>query len=460
MMATRYILAMFGGFALAAVLQAQTPRPLAVLGPPTVVPDSAPTVTRTPAFLPDPPPEPSVVPASMRPSALGAPGDASPYSQCRSPVQLPDHWTEPCPCGPSGCFWVDGQYLLWATHGSPLPPLVTGAPPTSAAPVPGALGNPDTVLLYGNGQVNNGLRSGFRVDAGFWLDDAHTWGMDASFFYLDPTSNGFDAASKGTNVSLFRPIFNTITGAPGVEDVASLKDGIVGQVGVLSRTLFLGGDLNLFRPLCCSDECGCGYRVNVFAGYRILALTESLEVQENLTTLDLAGAPNGTILVDDRFRTTNVFQGGQLGVAGEWWQGNWFVGVRGLIALGDTHQSVDINGLTVTQATGGPPVLLNGGLLALPTNIGHYTRDVFTVSPAGSVKVGYSWNDHVRTWIGYDIIYWSSVVRPGNQVDLVVNPNAVPPPIGPPFTPARPSFTFNGSEFWVQGVSFGLELLF
>jgi hypothetical protein len=337
---------------------------------------------------------------------------------------------------------------------------VTAAPANSTAAVPGALGNPDTVTLFGNNRVNDGLRSGFRLRTGFWLDDCQTWALEATFFYLDPASRGFSAASDGTTLSLFRPFFNTVTGQPGVEDVSNLADGIVGQVGVRTKALFLGGDLDLRRQLGqCGDGCrGC--RIDLLGGYRAEGLSEDLQINENLTTLDLAGNPSGTILVQDRFRTRNLFQGAQLGLDGEVWQGRFFAGFRGLLAIGLTHQTVDVEGVTQAQAPGGAPVAQAGGLLALPTNIGHFHRDPFTFSPSLGLRVGCEWTRCLRTSVGYDFIYWSSVVRPGNQIDLVVNPNAVPPPVGPPFIPARPAFEFHGSDFWAQGLTLIVELRF
>jgi len=34
------------------------------------------------------------------------------------------------------------------------------------------------------------------------------------------------------------------------------------------------------------------------------------------------------------------------------------------------------------------------------------------------VELGYRWNDHWQTHIGYDLIYWTHVARAGDQIDL------------------------------------------
>jgi hypothetical protein len=68
----------------------------------------------------------------------------------------------------------------------------------------------------------------------------------------------------------------------------------------------------------------------------------------------------------------------------------------------------------------------------------------------------------VRAFVGYDLIYFSNVVRPGNQIDTTLNLTGSPA-ISPsiPFSgAARPAPIFITSSFWVQGINFGeLHLL-
>jgi hypothetical protein len=122
------------------------------------------------------------------------------------------------------------------------------------------------------------------------------------------------------------------------------------------------------------------------------------------------------------------------------------------VALGPTQQMVNIQGSTLVNGT----TRLEGGLLALSSNIGHYSRDVFTVVPEVGLNLGYQLTDHLRLFVGYNFLYWSSVVRPGNTVQRAINPNLLP---GSTVMggPDRPAFAFRGSDFWAQGVSFGLE---
>ena len=115
------------------------------------------------------------------------------------------------------------------------------------------------------------------------------------------------------------------------------------------------------------------------------------------------------------------------------------------------HQIVLIDGVTSSTASG----TQRGGLLALPTNIGRYSRDSFAIVPELGLKVGYNFTDRLRGFVGYDVLYASNVVRPGDQVDTFVNSSFLPP--GPGVGAPLPRFQFRQTDFWAQGVSFGLE---
>ena len=113
---------------------------------------------------------------------------------------------------------------------------------------------------------------------------------------------------------------------------------------------------------------------------------------------------------------------------------------------------------TTTTVPGQASNIYTGGLLALPTNIGTYTRNQFTAIPSIEARVGYQLTCHWRAYAGYTAIFWGDVARAGDQIDLVVNPSQLPP--GTLQGPARPAFAFHDSNFWAQGINVGLELRF
>jgi hypothetical protein len=206
--------------------------------------------------------------------------------------------------------------------------------------------------------------------------------------------------------------------------------------------------------------------VDVTLGYRYVQLDDDLGIREELTTTNyvqtVPATPQGSFLIQDSFRTHNTFQGGELGLVFQTRQGRWTLEAAPKIALGNTRESVTINGSTTTTDANGnvtnPNMNPNGGLLALKSNIGDYQRDVFEVVPQTSLKLGYQLTPRLRATAGYDFLYWSRVARAGSQIDLAVNPNEVP---GAPQTrapgPPAPTFTFQDSGFWAQGLSFGLD---
>jgi hypothetical protein len=349
--------------------------------------------------------------------------------------------------------------LLWWIKDGNAPPLVTTGPPGSG----GVLGAPGTRTLFG-GNLGYDERPGARFTIGSWLDCDCTKGIELSYFFLDGGSKGFGAASSTAVLS--RPFFNVVTGLPDAQVVAF--PGVAsGGIRTSSDSSLQGADLNMLcnlccRPACCPTDCcatdcsrHAGFRLDVLAGPRWMQLNEDLIITEQLT--DTATGTSFTVV--DRFETRNNFYGGQIGARAEWQRGRCFVNLLGKVALGVTQQTVRISGTTVFAEPGAEPSVQQGGLLALPTNIGSYSRNAFSVIPEFGVNVGCQVTDRLRAFAGYTFMYWSNVVRPGDQIDLAINPTQLPTAAGPGTLvgPARPAFAFRDTDFWAQGISVGVE---
>ena len=97
--------------------------------------------------------------------------------------------------------------------------------------------------------------------------------------------------------------------------------------------------------------------------------------------------------------------------------------------------------------------------MALPSNSGRFVHGRFAVVPELDVRLGYQLSRHARLFAGYTFLYWSEVVRAGDQIDTSLNATQVPVvrPAGPLLGPARPAFSFHGTDLWAQGGTFGLE---
>ncbi|MCI0680974.1 MAG: BBP7 family outer membrane beta-barrel protein [Gemmataceae bacterium] len=358
-------------------------------------------------------------------------------------------------------WWLSADYMLYQLQGSPTPPLVTAAPFASASAIPGALGNPDTTVLSGGERLGGDWRSGVQVRAGCLRDCC---GIDMGFFYAGDQADDFTAGPSDSFI-LTRPFINVDPNTPGTPlpdaQLVSAPGVVNGTVGVAAESQILGGELNLRCPLCCrSDDDPCsprGWRIDGLAGYRIVSLTESLGVTENLVVASAdVGIPAGTrFLINDRFGAENMFHGGQLGVAGELWRGRWSLDGRAVVALGGICREVDIAGATTVTVPGVGSVTAPGGFLTQPTNIGRRHSSGFAVVPAASVAAGYQATPRLRLVTGYEFLMVTGVARPGDQVDLTVNTSQLG---GSPLAgPARPAFVERTSSVVLHGIRFGIE---
>lgn len=382
------------------------------------------------------------------------------------------------PHGPVGRVWMRFEYLGWSLKADQVPPLVTTADLAAVPPgaIPGALNVPGTAILFGSGDLNMGFFSGGRVTLGWWWDPCERLGMDGSFFILQQQNKTFSAASDaGGSPPLFRPFFNTHAFDPNLqafipsEDVqlVALPGVIAGLVDVRASTRMLGADLNFRKNLWHRPYNGrTSWWWDGILGFRYLRLDEALTISEDLIGLDLSPAPGTRFIVMDRFSAINNFYGPQIGLIGEVRWRRIFINTSIKVAIGGTAQRVEIEGETyvIPPAGAGPAQALPGGLLARPSNIGSYNRNVFSVVPELGVQVGLQVTDHLRLFVGYNLLVWTNVQRPGAAVSRVVNGtylqrsgNGGPvPPVGREATFFIPSST----TFWAQGVTAGLEWKF
>jgi hypothetical protein len=357
------------------------------------------------------------------------------------------------PCGPPGKIWGDAEVLLWWMRGTNVPPLLSVSPPGTPRAAVGVLGAPGTTVAFGGDQPNQDLRVGGRVTAGMWLNCEQSAGLEAYYFQLNTQASG---TAAGSPALVGRPFFDAATGRPNAELVSfpGLVNGNA-QASVSSGGLLGAGLLGR-----CNLCCACNYRLDLLAGYRFLYLTDRIGINEDLTSTDVtqAAAPLGTrILLTDRFSTRNTFHGFDGGLAGEYRWGNWLVQGKATVALGDSREVADISGFTTVASPGLPATTMPGGFLALTSNMGRHSRDAIAFVPEIDARIGYQLTPGLRLYASYTFLYWSQVLRAGEQIDTAVNPGLLPPPLAGA-TPLRPAFTFNGTGAWVQGVSLGLEL--
>jgi hypothetical protein len=354
---------------------------------------------------------------------------------------------------PTASFYLRGEYLLWRTKADQVPPLVT----TSSNPNDfGFLGNPTTQVLFGGGNLDRNTSQGGRITAGYYLDECGQTALEVSGFILGQESARFMASSAQYPV-IARPFFN-LNQNQEFSQLVAFPGVSTGNVQINAPSRMWGAEANLRCNLC--SDCNC--KVDALGGFRYLDLNESITIQENLQGLAGAPAPftNARTTVVDRFATHNQFYGGQVGLDAELRRGRWSLDLLGKVALGDTHQRLTIDGSEQIVAANGTVSNFRGGLLALPSNIGRYNRDRFSVVPEVGISLGYQLTEHLRLSVGYNFLYWTNVLRPGNQIDRVVDVTQIPNfniagvnPVGQ----NRPAVPFKESDFWAQGLTVGIE---
>jgi hypothetical protein len=204
--------------------------------------------------------------------------------------------------------------------------------------------------------------------------------------------------------------------------------------------------------------------VSLLGGFRFLQLDEGLDITETsqVNPSLAAGSPlfgGSTIKVSDSFETHNDFYGAQVGTQAELCLGPAFVDVLGKVALGATHETVNIHGVTAITAPGGTTTTTPAGFLAVGSNSGDFSRDVFAVVPEVDVNVGWQITRYLRASVGYSFLYCSSVARPGDQVDLGLSGTQIPTDtrFNPQTGPSRPSVPLKDTDFWAQGINFAFE---
>lgn len=350
--------------------------------------------------------------------------------------------------------WGSVEFLMWWGKGTHLPPLVTTSPANTPQAQAGVLGEPTTTILYGDLMSGDDLRAGGRATFGIWLDPEHNVTLGGKFYGLNSERQAFFAASTGDPI-LARPFFNTQIGQQDALLVAfpGLTEGNI-SVDHESDN-FMGAEA--FFEIMMHRE--CNRRVDLILGYHYLRMDDSLTINSFSAVTEIGGVlPQGTTFdLTDRFSTENEFHGGEIGLKSKMARGCWSFDGLLKTSLGNQRQQVAIDGTGVINVPPGPDAPLNGGFLALPTNIGVYERNRFVLIPEAMLNLTYHHTPCLSFHAGYNIIWMTESVSSGDQIDLTLN---LSQQAGPLVGAARPAFPFRERDYWVQGINFGVNLDF
>ncbi|HMP02392.1 MAG TPA: BBP7 family outer membrane beta-barrel protein [Gemmatales bacterium] len=401
-----------------------------------------------------------------------------PGGAAEPPVMAPAPSPAPASLLPQGCdglcdpccepprFYAGVDYLLWQLKSQPVPiPLVT----TSNVNDSGIIGQPSTVILGGNSNLGYNWMSGVKVSAGYILDHDTGWAIDGNVFFILRKERRHDfLADDNGNPVLAVPFQDAQTGEER-SLVYSIPGEFTGGISFSGGSRLSSGEVNLVMPISSSER----FRIDWVMGTRYVDLSENIQISSFATVLP--GAPGFTVGgvnvgpestagdVND-FHTRNQFFATQFGLRAEYAVADGLtVRVFGNVALGVNDQNIAVNGTTFVQpASGAPPTLFLGGLNAVATNIGRNDKNQFAFMPEAGIQLGYWMTDAIRLTAGWQFLYINRVVRPGDQLDRVINRSYVPQSsafLGPA-EPFRPLVPFKTTSFWAHGMSVGFEVRF
>ncbi len=341
--------------------------------------------------------------------------------------------------GPIPKSWHSGELLLLRTKSQHVPPLLTGNP--YAVPT---LDNPNTILLLGGGRNNPPGSVGARFALGWTLDPAHRTGLEISYLFTDTRTS--HTAVGPTRWHLGRPVINPNTGS---EDVIPVNTPwMPGRFEAWASTRIQSWGVTALTNL----HAGESLRINGLIGYRYFMVNEGFRFEQSTEFRGIDTAYRSSSA--DQIDAHNRFHGGELGLRTEWDRGRFSVQLDTKVSLGRTVEVVRISGQTIGASdglAGASTHTFPVGVLGQPSNAGRYSQSHFAALPEGGLKLGFQLTERTRFSVGYTVFYLSDAVRPGDQIDRVVDLDQ-----SGGFA-AGPLPLFARSDYWVQGVSLGMD---
>lgn len=405
--------------------------------------------------------QPVIQPVSGYPAApLGA-GYATVGAPLTPMVAGPIDYAAAPSCPAPSCeqpqrFFLEAEYLLMFVDDAPVPfPLVTQGTPA---------GNPNfngVSVLFGGRDEEFDLFSGGRIRGGVALGAQGQWRLEGNAFYLPEDETVYSIRSDATgNPLLVRPVVNSTDNLLAGLSI-SLPNFASGGVTIRNTAEIWGGETSLVRVL----KGGPGGYLATLVGFKYLDILERLSIAQSTDLLPGTSNPfSGTTLtgpanlaITDTFGTRNQFYGPHVGGQFLVSRGRFLAQLDTRVGLGVMHQVVKVTGSSTATPVGGVGTTVPGGLLAQASNIGRFDRDRFAAVPEVNFRVAYQVTSWLTATAGYNFLYATEVVRPGDQIDPVVAVGQIPTTsaFGTPGA-SRPGRLFQTDDFFLHGLSAGL----
>lgn len=329
----------------------------------------------------------------------------------------------------------------------------------------GVIGEPGTSSFGSADDFDTAV--GVRQTVGWWFTPQRNFGLEASGFVFERKTSGFRVASDAAgNPVLARPFVDASTGQENARNIA-FPDAFTGNMTALSSMRVYGADIGFVIGMSERES----FNVDFLGGFRFLSLIENLDTADYSQALGgglvafngvLAGPP-AAVGTNDHVSTQNRFYGPSFGLraAGAWNRVTYQVSAR--CGLGWVTQSQTTAGTTTFYADGiTPTATTSGGMLIFPQNSGRITRTQFAAVPEFGFKLGYQVTRRMGVYMGYDLVYLSNAVRPSDVVKQPINPTLLPTGqnFGIPFGPISPVGGFSSSDFLLNSISGGIQIVF
>jgi hypothetical protein len=389
--------------------------------------------------------------------------------------------------------YVSAEYLLWKLKDAPTPPTQLTLPFTTTG-----LNQEQTSIGLPGSSIDYGGRSGGRITLGYWFDSEHQCGLEGSFFEFERRDGSVLTAQQANlnlNVTVVQNILvTTVTAVGPVNTIQQTPINValpatltVAATGAAGPTDFWGGEINARTTRCTFG----GLTIDLIGGFRYLTLAEEFLLNESIalnaanpntifTNGPVGGPVNppgvGTVALPlipvpitglhnisttnsfNNISTRNTFYGAQAGASWDWrvfdrlsFQG-W-----GKIGVGAMLETFTITSVTTTSAGAIGTVTAPGGILPV-TGFLDQGRTRYAVIPEVNLTLAYRLCDRVKATIGYNFLYMSSVLRPGDQIafnnsNTQINVSGTANSVAT----VQPAFTIKDTDFWAQGLTMGLE---
>jgi hypothetical protein len=388
------------------------------------------------------------------------------------------------PAAPMSRIYGGVEYLGWWVKGAPLSvPLVSTGPISTTHH--GWLNSSDSTILYGapfapakggNDTQPFSIFSGGRLTLGYALDDQQRYAIEASGFALQSRNAGFQIQADQNGLPVINiPVFNTTPYTPGGRPggLPPAEDGLpaalpsdpdrfdanagvfTGGVKVTNSLQFWGADLMGVASLYRTPS----WELSGLAGFRFVQLSENFNLFYQST--GVSGVYAGQFgSASDTFGTQNRFYGAALGLRGRYSFGSVFIEASGSLAIGASNEVLNVNGDFVSYNFNGPMRTGPEGVFAQPANEGRFASTHFAVVPEVQLKLGYDVTPSMRVTIGYDFLYDSNVIRPGDQINRNIPKGQTFLQGGNFVSTTSPARLFRTTDFFAQGMSVGVAFRF